>query len=79
MTLRDRIDDVDDAAHSGPSHRTNFSQSTRNSTNNSDATTRLHRQRANALQNIVLVDKNYALENNLHEAQAQMAAIVAQN
>ena len=79
MTLRDRIDDVDDADRSGPSRRTNFSQSTGNSTNNSDATTQLHTQRATALKTIVLVDKNYALENNLHEAQAQMAAIVAQN
>ena len=32
MTLRDRVDDVDDADRSGPSCRTNFSQSTRNST-----------------------------------------------
>ena len=35
--------------------------------------------RANALKTIALVDKKYALENNLHKAQAQMAAIVAQN
>jgi hypothetical protein len=33
----------------------------------------------NALKTIMLVDENYALENNLHEAQAQMAAIVSQN
>jgi hypothetical protein len=79
MTLRDRIDDVDDADRSGPSRRTNFLQSTGNSTNNSNATTRLHMQRATALKTIVLADKNYALENDLHEAQAQMAAIVAQN
>jgi hypothetical protein len=79
MNLRDWIDNVDDAACSGPSRRTIFSQSNRNSTNNSDATTRLHTQRANALKNIALVDKNYALENDLHEVKAQMAAIVAQN
>ncbi len=79
MTLRDRIDNVDDAARSGPSRRTDFSQSTRDSTNNSDATTRLHTQRATALKTITLVDNNYALENNFHEAQAQMAAIVSQN
>ena len=46
MTLRDRIDDVDDAACSGLSRRTDFLQSTGNSTNNSDATTRLERNRA---------------------------------
>jgi hypothetical protein len=79
MTLRDWIDDVDDANRSGPSRQTDFLQSTGNSTNNSDAPPRLHTQRATALKTIVLVDKNYALENNLHEAQAQMAAIVAQN
>jgi hypothetical protein len=79
MTLRDWVNDVDDANCSGPSRRTNFLQSTGNSTNNSDATTRLHTQRATALKTIELVDKNNALENNLHEAQAQMAAIVAQN
>ena len=79
MTLRDWVDNVDDADRSGPSCRADFLQSTGNSTNNSDATTRLHTQRATALKSIALVDKNYALENNLHEAQAQMAAIVAQN
>ena len=79
MTLRDRVNDADDANRSGPSRRTNFSQSTGNSTNNSDATTRLHTQRATALKTIALVDKNYALENDLHEAQTEMAAIVAQN
>jgi hypothetical protein len=79
MTLRDRIDDVDDADHSGPSRRTNFSQSTGNSANNSNATTWLHTRWATALKTIALVDKNYALENDLYEAQAQMAAIVAQN
>ncbi len=79
MTLRDWVDDVDDADCSGLSCRADFLQLTGNSTNNSDATTRLHTQRATALKSIALVDKNYALENNLHEAQAQMAAIVAQN
>ena len=58
MTLRDWIDDVDDAARSGPSRQTDFLQSTGNSTNNSNATTRLHAQRANALKTIALVDKN---------------------
>ncbi len=79
MTLRDRVNNVDNADRSGPSRRTNFLQSTGNSTNNSDTTTRLYTQWATALKTIALVDKNYALENDLHEAQAQMAAIVAQN
>ena len=79
MTLIDWIDNVDDAVRSGPSRQTDFLQLTGNFTNNSDATTRLYMQRVNALKSIALVDKNYALENNLHEAQAQMAAIVSQN
>ena len=79
MTLRDQVENVDDANRSSPSQRSNFSQSTGNFNNNSDATTRRHTQRAQALQNIDLVDRNYALSNDLHDAQAQMAAIVAQN
>ena len=42
MTLRDRVEDIEDAARSGPSRRLDFSQSTGNSTNHSEATTRLH-------------------------------------
>jgi hypothetical protein len=41
MALRDRIN-IEDADRSGPSRRSDFSQSTGNSTNNSDATTRQH-------------------------------------
>jgi hypothetical protein len=44
-TLQDQIDDIDDADRSGPSRRTDFSQSTGNSTNNTDATTRMHTHR----------------------------------
>ena len=69
MTLRDRIEDVDATARSGSTRQTDFSQSTGNSTNNSDTTTQLHTQPANALKKIAQVDKNYALENNLHETQ----------
>ena len=37
MTLRDRVEDIDDADRSGPSRRSDFSPSTGNSTNNLDA------------------------------------------
>jgi hypothetical protein len=36
-------------------------------------------QRAQALRNINLVNRNYALSTDLHDAQAQMAVVVAQN
>jgi hypothetical protein len=42
MMLRNRVEDVDNAVCSGPSRRSNFSQSTGNSTNNSKDTTRHH-------------------------------------
>ncbi len=38
-TLQDCINDINDAFHTGPSRWTDFSQSTGNSTNNTDATT----------------------------------------
>ncbi len=79
QSLRDQVNDIDDADRSGPSRRTGFSNSTGNSTVNSEATTRQHTLRGKALRNIDLVDKNYALENDLLELQAQMAAIRAQN
>ncbi len=62
-TLRDRIDDIDDADCSGPSHCTDFSQSTGNSTNNTDATTRMHTHSEQALTTIALVNKNSTLTN----------------
>jgi hypothetical protein len=77
--LRDQVDNIDDADRSGPSRRTGFSNSTGNSTVNSEATTRQHTLRGKALKNIDLVDKNYALENDLHELQSKMEAILAQN
>jgi hypothetical protein len=41
-TLQDWIDGIDNADRSGPSHHTDFSQSRGNSTNNTDATTRMY-------------------------------------
>jgi hypothetical protein len=58
QTLRDRAKDVDNTNQSGPSLRTNYSVSTGNSTNNSDATIRQHTMRDKARQNIDLVEKN---------------------
>jgi len=77
-TLRDRPDDIFDADHSGPSRRTDFTHSTGNSTNNSDASIRNHKRREKALKNIDLVEKNYALEAKVHEAEKQYAASQAQ-
>ncbi len=70
---------MDDAAHSGPSCRSDFLQSTGNLTNNSEATIRQHTLKEKALKNIHLMDKNYTLENTLHDTQKMMASIVAQN
>jgi hypothetical protein len=67
-TLRDRIDDIDDADCSGPSCWTDFSQSTGNSTNNTDATTRMHTHRKRALTTIALLNKNSTLTNNLEDS-----------
>jgi hypothetical protein len=78
MTLRDCIEDVDDAAHSGPSHRLDFLHSTGNLTNTLEATICQHTLWEKALKNIELLDKNYHLENNLHETQGKMASILAQ-
>ena len=77
-TLRDRPDDIFDADHSGPSRRTDFTHSTGNSTNNSDASIRNHKRREKALKAIDLVDKNYALEAKVYEAEKQYAASQAQ-
>jgi hypothetical protein len=78
-TLRDRIDDIDDADRSGPSRRTDFSQSTGNSTNNTDATTRMHTHRKRALTTIALVNKNSTLTNNLEDAEERLNTMIAQN
>ena len=77
-TLRDRPDDIFDCDRSGASRRTDFSQSTGNSTNNSDASVRQHKRRAKALKAIELVDKNYALEAKVLEAESQIAESQAQ-
>ena len=77
-TLHDQPDDIFDADHSGPSRRTDVTHSTGNSTNNSDASIRNHKRRFFALKTINLVDKNYALEAKVHEAEKQYAASQAQ-
>jgi hypothetical protein len=78
MTLRDRILDIDNAAHSGPSRCSDFLHSTGNLANNSEATICEHTLWEKGLKNIELVDKNYHLENDLHEMQGKMASILAQ-
>jgi len=78
-TLRDRIADIDDADRSGPSRRTDFSQSTGNSTNNTDATTRMHTHRERALTTIALVNKNSTLTSNLEDTEEHLQAMIAQN
>ncbi len=77
MTLRDRIDDIDNADRSGPSCCTDFSQSTENSTNNTDATTCMHTHRERALTIIALVNKNSTLTNNLEDTEEQLSAMIA--
>jgi hypothetical protein len=79
MTLRDHIEDVNNAACSGPSRRLYFLHSTGNSTNNSEATICQHTLQEKALKIIELVNKIYHPENNLHETQDKMASILAQN
>ena len=54
-TLRYGPDDIFDADHSGPSRRTDFTHSTGNSTNNSDASIRNHKRQEKALKTIDLV------------------------
>jgi hypothetical protein len=44
QTLHDHVNDIDNAEHSGPSRRTDFSISTGNSTNNSEATICQHQR-----------------------------------
>jgi hypothetical protein len=69
MTPWDRVEDVEDAARSGPSCRSDFSHSTGNFTNNSDTTTHQHTLPAKALKSIKLINRNYTLENNLVNTQ----------
>ncbi len=79
MTLRDRIEDVDNAACSGPSHHLDFLHLKGNSINNLEATICQQSLQEKALQIIELVNKNYHLENDLHVTQGKMASILAQN
>ncbi len=72
-TLQDQVKDVDDAARSGPSRWSNFSQSTGNLTNNSKATTWQHTLREKVLRGIHLTNKNYTLENTLLDTQEKIA------
>ncbi len=79
LRLSDWVEDINNADRSGPSRRTDFSCSTGNSTNNSEAKIWQHTLHAKALKNIDLLDKNYILENDLLDTQEQMAALLAQN
>jgi hypothetical protein len=69
MTLRNHIEDVEDAARSGPSHQLDFSQSTGNSINNSKAVVRQHTLQEKAPKNIDLINKNHTLETTLFDTQ----------
>jgi hypothetical protein len=79
MTLRDWINDIDNADRSGLSRRTDFSQSTGNSTNNTDATMHMHTHRERALTTITLVNKNSTLTNNLEDTKERLSAMITQN
>jgi hypothetical protein len=78
-TLQDQVDDIVNADRSGPSRRTDFSQSTGNSTNNTDATTRMHTHRKRALTTIALVNKNSTLTNNLEDTEERLSTMIVQN
>jgi hypothetical protein len=74
-TLQDRINDVDDAARSGPSCHTEFSQLTGNSTNNSCGTACMAlNHEGRALRNIELVNANAGLMAELDLGQDTLAA-----
>jgi hypothetical protein len=79
MMLQDCIEDVDDATRSGPSRQSDFSQATRNSTNNSTATVQMafgHNEWA--LQNLALHNINSGLQNKLMDERGKFAAMMAQ-
>jgi hypothetical protein len=66
QTLRDHIEDVDNAACSRASRRSNFSQSTGNSTNNLTAAGQLtFNHKDQALHNVALLNANSDLQNEL--------------
>ncbi len=79
ITICNRTEDVEYAARSGPSCRSDFYQLTGSSTNNSKATVCQHTLQEKVLKNIELINKNYTLENTLLDTQAQMSLIIAQN
>ena len=70
---------INDADCSGPTRNSDFSQSTGNCTNNFDAMIRQHTKRDKVLKNIELVDRNYALENNLVESERRTTVLIEQN
>ncbi len=78
-TLRDCIDDVDNAAHSGASRRSNFSQSTGNSTIHLTAAAQLAcNHEDHALRNVALLNANSGLQNDLDDERAKLATVMAQ-
>jgi hypothetical protein len=78
-TLRDRIEDVDDAACSGASRRSTFLQSMGNSTIHLTAAGQLafnHKDRA--LHNVALLNANSDLQNDLDGKRKILAVVMAQ-
>jgi hypothetical protein len=78
-TLRDRIDDVDNAACSRASRQTDFSQSMGNSTFHLTAAGWLafdHKDRA--LWNVALLNAYSGLQNDLDDKRAKLATVMAQ-
>jgi hypothetical protein len=78
-TLRDRIEDINDANRSSPSWRSDFSQTTGNSMNNLIATARMaftHKEWA--LQNLSLHNINSVLQNDLTNKRSRIAAMTVQ-
>ncbi len=78
-TTQDHIEDIDDANRRGPSWRSDFSQSTGNSINDSTAMAWMaftHKERA--LQNLLLHNINLVLQNDLTNERSRIAAITAQ-
>ncbi len=79
QTLRDHIEDVDDAACSGASRCSYFSQSMGNSTNNSTAAGQLasnHEDRA--LRNVALLKANSDLQDELANKRSNLTRAMAQ-
>jgi hypothetical protein len=78
-TLRDRIDDVDNAACSRASRRSNFSQSTGNSAIHLTAAGQsAFNHKDCTLCNVALLNANSGLQNDLDNEHAKLAAVMAQ-